>query len=78
MDRRRFVTLTLNALLAAAAPASAIAVDTRVSVSRRGDVFLVDAVLVAPVTGREAWRVLTDFDAMSAFVPCPAPLNLST
>ena len=33
------------------------------------DPFLVDAVLVAPVTGREAWSVLTDFDAMSAFVP---------
>ncbi len=69
MDRRRFVTLILNALLAAAAPAAAVAVDTRVSVSRRGDVFLIDAVLVAPVTGREAWGVLTDFDAMSAFVP---------
>ncbi len=69
MDRRRLLALTLNALLAAAAPASAVAVDTRVAVSRRGDVFLVDAVLVAPVTGREAWRVLTDFDAMSAFVP---------
>ena len=69
MDRRRFLTLALNALLAAAAPASAFAVDTRVSVSRRGDVFLVDAVLVAPVNAREAWRVLTDFDAMSSFVP---------
>jgi hypothetical protein len=69
MDRRRFLTLALNALLAAAAPASAFAVDTRVSVSRRGDVFLVDAVLVAPVSAREAWRVLTDFDAMTSFVP---------
>jgi hypothetical protein len=69
MERRRFLMLALNALLAAAAPASAAAVDTRVAVSRRGDVFLVDAVLVAPVTGREAWNVLTDFDAMSAFVP---------
>jgi hypothetical protein len=69
MDRRRFLTLTVNALLAAATPASAAAVDTQVAVSRRGDVFLVDAVLVAPVTGREAWNVLTDFDAMSAFVP---------
>lgn len=61
--------LTLNVLLAAATPVSAVAVDTRVVVSRRGDVFLVDAVLVAPVSGREAWNVLTDFDAMSAFVP---------
>jgi hypothetical protein len=69
MNRRRFLTLMLNALLATAAPASAIAVDTRVSVSRRGDVFLVDAVLVAPVSTSEAWRVLTDFDAMDAFVP---------
>ena len=69
MDRRRFLTLTLNALLVAATPALAAAVDTQVAVSRRGDVFLVDAVLVAPVTGREAWNVLTDFDAMSAFVP---------
>jgi hypothetical protein len=69
MDRRRFLMLTLNVLLAAATPVSAVAVDTRVVVSRRGDVFLVDAVLVAPVSGREAWNVLTDFDAMSAFVP---------
>ena len=69
MDRRRFLTLTLNALLVAATPALAAAVDTQVAVSRRGDVFLVDAVLVAPVSGREAWNVLTDFDAMSAFVP---------
>ena len=69
MDRRRFLTLSLNALLAAATPALAMAFDTRVSVSRRGDVFLVDAVLGAPVTGPEAWRVLTDFDAMSSFVP---------
>jgi Polyketide cyclase / dehydrase and lipid transport len=69
MDRRRFLTLTLHALLVAATPALAAAVDTQVAVSRRGDVFLVDAVLVAPVTGREAWNVLTDFDAMSAFVP---------
>ena len=69
MDRRRFLAVALNALLVAVAPASAAAVDTQVAVSRRGDVFLVDAVLVAPVTGREAWNVLTDFDAMSAFVP---------
>jgi Polyketide cyclase / dehydrase and lipid transport len=69
MDRRRILELTLGALLVAVAPASVAAVDTQVTVSRRGDVFLVDAVLVAPVSGREAWSVLTDFDAMSAFVP---------
>jgi ribosome-associated toxin RatA of RatAB toxin-antitoxin module len=55
------------AWLLAAAPA--LAVDTKVSVTRRGDVYVVDAVVEAPVAQREAWAVLTDFDAMSSFVP---------
>jgi hypothetical protein len=41
----------------------------QIAVSRRGDLMLVDAVLIAPVSQREAWGVLTDFDAMSRFVP---------
>jgi len=38
-------------------------------VQRRGDLLVVDATLMAPVSQREAWSVLTDFDAMSGFVP---------
>jgi len=41
----------------------------QISVLRRGEVFVIDAVFVAPVTQREAWGVLTDFDSMSTFVP---------
>ena len=55
--------------LSAAAPGAIAAVDMQVAVSRRGDLLLVDAVLIAPVSQREAWGVLTDFDAMSRFVP---------
>ena len=36
---------------------------------RRGELLVVDAILLAPVSQREAWSVLTDFDAMSRFVP---------
>jgi hypothetical protein len=42
---------------------------TRIDVSRDGETFIIDAVFVAPVSVREAWAVLTDFDAMSRFVP---------
>ncbi|HET9700939.1 MAG TPA: SRPBCC family protein [Burkholderiales bacterium] len=44
-------------------------VRSSISILRQGEVFLVDAVLIAPVSSREAWAVLTDFDHMSAFVP---------
>lgn len=65
MNRRQ----VLATLLALAAPAVSAAIDMQVSVQRRGDLLVVDATLVAPVSQREAWVVLTDFDAMSAFVP---------
>jgi hypothetical protein len=56
-------------MLAWAGPAASAATEMQVSVHRRGDLLVVDAVLVAPVSQREAWNVLTDFDAMSGFVP---------
>ena len=56
-------------LLAAAWSFSAVAVETRVDVARANEGFVIDAVLVAPVSLREAWAVLTDFDSMSGFVP---------
>jgi len=65
MNRRQ----ALATLLALAAPAVSAAIDMQVSVQRRGDLLVVDATLVAPVSQREAWSVLTDFDAMSGFVP---------
>lgn len=69
MDRRQ----TLGLLLALAShPVWADddeATATWVAVMRRGPVFGIDAVFKAPVTLREAWAVLTDFDGMAAFVP---------
>jgi ribosome-associated toxin RatA of RatAB toxin-antitoxin module len=65
MNRRR----VLAALLAAAAPARAAALDMQIWVKRRGDLLLIDAVLVVPVAQRVAWSVLTDFDAMADYVP---------
>lgn len=68
MQRRQVLAVACAALLAAVAPASA-ALDMQISVARRGEVFVVDAVFVAPVSQREAWAVLTDFDAMARYVP---------
>jgi ribosome-associated toxin RatA of RatAB toxin-antitoxin module len=65
MNRRQFLAM----LLAVAAPAVSAAIDMQVSVRRRGELLVVDAILLAPVSQREAWGVLTDFDAMSGFVP---------
>ena len=56
-------------LLLAAAPGASAALDIQVAVQRRGDLLVVDAALVAPVSQPEAWAVLTDFNAMSRFVP---------
>jgi len=39
-----------------------------VAVGRHEDGFVVDAVIVAPVSRRTAWDVLTDFDSMSSIV----------
>jgi hypothetical protein len=69
MRRRDVLTATLCTILAATVPVSVAAIDAQVSVARRGDVYLIDAVVVAPVSMREAWSVLTDFDAMASFVP---------
>jgi hypothetical protein len=70
MQRRRLLAVACAALLASLAPPLArAAIDMQISVARRGEVLLVDAVFVAPVSQREAWAVLTDFDAMSRYVP---------
>jgi hypothetical protein len=69
MDRRQ----TLGLLLALATHPVWADEDektgTWVAVMRRGEVFGIDAVIKAPVTLREAWAVLTDFNGMAAFVP---------
>ena len=69
MERRLVLGLVCALVLAAVAPRATAAPEMQIAVSRRGDLMLVDAVLVAPVSQREAWGVLTDFDAMSRFVP---------
>ena len=58
----------LLAPLAAATLAHAAAV-TQVDVVKQGAVYVVDAVLVTPVSLPQAWAVLSDFDAMTHFVP---------
>lgn len=68
MDRRQ----VLGLLLALAGPAAHAVEDktgTWVAAMRRGPIFSIDAVMVAPVTPREAWDVLVDFDAWASFVP---------
>jgi hypothetical protein len=70
MQRRQVLAVACAALLAAlASPPARAALDMQISVARRGEVLVVDAVFVAPVSQREAWVVLTDFDAMSRYVP---------
>lgn len=68
MDRRTAMGCVLGLLLAAVAPRPASAVEMQVSIARRGDLLLIDAVMVAPVSRREAWDVLTDFDEMTRYV----------
>jgi len=66
----RFVAhaaLCLMALLSLSTPAQTNSVQ--VDVVHRGEVIVIDVVLVAPVPVREAWAVLTDFNEMSRFVP---------
>ncbi len=41
----------------------------RITVVSKGEVFVIDAILIAPVPLAQAWEVLTDFDAMSKYVP---------
>lgn len=62
----------LGLLLALAAPAAHAVEEktgTWVAAMRRGDIFSIDAIMVAPVTPREAWDVLVDFDTWASFVP---------
>jgi len=66
---RRLARALLVASCVALVLPSARAATTRIDVARDGEVFIIDAVLVAPVSVREAWAVMTDFDAMSGFVP---------
>lgn len=68
MDRRTACGLLLALLALAVKPARA-AVETRIDVFRNGEIYVVEAVLVVPVSPHEAWDVLTDFDAMARFVP---------
>jgi hypothetical protein len=69
MDRRKAL-MALGALsLGATAATKGPPVGTWVAVMRRGPVFGIDAVMVAPVALRDAWAVLTDFDGMAAFIP---------
>jgi len=56
------------ALLLAPAVACADAV-TDVQVVERGEAFVVEVAIVAPVPLVDAWAVLTDFDGMARFVP---------
>jgi carbon monoxide dehydrogenase subunit G len=51
---------------AGAAPA---AEEWEIKVLREGGELIVDATLYAPVTPREAWAVLTDFERMAQWVP---------
>jgi hypothetical protein len=65
----RFPAWLLWAALALAAAAAGAAPQSSIRVSRDGEAYIVDAILIAPVGRAEAWSVLTDFDAMSRFVP---------
>jgi hypothetical protein len=61
--------LPLLSTLVVAAPALGTDSESRIDVSRRGGIFVVDAALWAPVAPHEAWTVLVDFDHMASFVP---------
>jgi carbon monoxide dehydrogenase subunit G len=67
---RRMIVLILS--LWGTLPAWALENETErldVHVSREGDSLLIDAVAYAPVSAREAWAVLTDFEHMAEFMP---------
>jgi ribosome-associated toxin RatA of RatAB toxin-antitoxin module len=55
--------------LACAAGAAEPSAEMAIEVARSGETFIVNALLFAPVTRREAWAVLTDFDHMTSYVP---------
>jgi ribosome-associated toxin RatA of RatAB toxin-antitoxin module len=68
MNRRQILGLLLS-LAAPATRAIEEKTGTWVAAMRRGEIFSIDAIMVAPVTPREAWDVLVDFDAWASFVP---------
>ncbi len=43
--------------------------DMAIDVKKEGDLVMVNASLLVPVTPRQAWDVLTDYDAMTQFLP---------
>jgi hypothetical protein len=69
MNRRNALHLALAALLLSALPSPALATDMQITVQRHDEVVIIDALLLAPVPLPEAWAVLTDFNAMSGFIP---------
>jgi ribosome-associated toxin RatA of RatAB toxin-antitoxin module len=69
MNRRHALALIATSSAIAAVGARAAIGGPWVAAMRRGGSFGIDAVVIAPVTPREAWDVLTDFDAMANFVP---------
>jgi hypothetical protein len=65
---RALIALSIVAA-AACAPALAVADDDiAVAVSRRGSIVVVDVQMRVPVSAREAWAVLTDYEHMARFV----------
>ncbi len=64
----KLATLLLGLALAWPLPGQAAATQ-ELQVHKLGESYQVDASLLAPVPLLLAWNVLTDFDAMAAFVP---------
>lgn len=69
MNRRGACALLFGGLMLAGIDPAWAAVDMQIGVSRSGELYVVDALIVVPFSPREAWDVLTDFDAMARFVP---------
>lgn len=65
----RALTALVLGTLAVLAGAAELAPEFSIDVARSGETFIVHALLFAPVSRREAWAVLTDFDRMTGFVP---------
>lgn len=69
----RWTLIGLAGICAAAASAAEARAEGRaiqdLQVNKIGETYWVVATLLAPVPLRQAWAVLTDFDAMASFVP---------
>lgn len=61
--------LTLCVCAVSAGAASAYAADMAITVARNGELVVVDAGFDVPVTPRQAWQVLTDYEHMTRFMP---------